>query len=105
MKAQRLLVSMVGAIATSLSFALPSLAAFATLTASFTDARINVRQAPSVTADAPDYGVPGDRVEVTRCVQDLDNRVTDRNWCLVRFESGVEGWVRSDFLVFDEEGE
>lgn len=75
-----------------------------TLTAS-PGSRINVRSGPSINTRSPHYGVPGDRIEIIRCVQDQDTTGSNLNWCNVRFvQSQATGWVRSDFIDFPSDG-
>lgn len=77
-----------------------------TLRASDPGARINVRSEPTIDSPSPHYGVPGDKVEVLRCVNDRDIHGSGLNWCDVRFvQSGATGWVRSDFIIFADGGE
>lgn len=52
--------------------------------------QINVYSQPSTQSNSPSYGVPGDRVIVTRQVQVADRSI----WYYVRFPSGAEGWVQ-----------
>ena len=56
--------------------------------------RIDVYEQPSVTANAPNYGVPGDRV---LSIEKTTNQAG--SWNYVQFESGVEGWVQSQFIA------
>lgn len=79
---------------------------YATLSAADTNSRINVRSEPTIHSSSPHYGVVGDRVEIIRCVQDTDTQGSDLNWCNVRFPaSGATGWIRSDFIIFSDDGE
>lgn len=59
-------------------------------------AQINVYSQPSFQSRSPHYGFAGDRITV------LDETIGDDDylWYFVRFESGAEGWVRSDFVSF-----
>jgi len=66
----------------------------ATLTGSTPGSRVNVRSAPSTQADSPHYGLVGDRVTVLSQTQNAEGTL----WYQVQFESGAEGWVRSDFV-------
>lgn len=77
-----------------------------TLRASDPGSRINVRSEPTIDSPSPHYGLPGDKVEVLRCVEDRDIHGSGLNWCDVRFvQSGAMGWVRSDFIIFADGGE
>lgn len=68
--------------------------------------RINVRTQPTIKSSAPQYGLPGDKVEVIKCVQDKDTQNSDLNWCEVKFvKSKAVGWIRSDFIIFADGGE
>jgi hypothetical protein len=70
--------------------------------------RINVRQQPTINSKALHYGLPGDPVEVLKCVPNKDARSNkqDDNWCQVKFvKSKAVGWVRSDFIMFNDGGE
>lgn len=76
-----------------------------TLRSDSPNGRISVRSQPTISSSSPHYGVAGDKVEVIRCVQDRDTADSDLNWCNIRFvESGATGWVRSDFLIFADDG-
>ena len=67
--------------------------------------QINVRSEPTIYSYAHSYGLAGDQVEILQCVQDNDTAGSDLNWCEVQFlESGVIGWVRSDFIIFPSDG-
>jgi len=78
----------------------------ATLTAADAGARINVRSQPTIKSSSPHYGLPGDSVQVLKCVPDKDNPGSDLNWCNVRFvKSKATGWVRSDYIMFSGDGE
>jgi hypothetical protein len=68
--------------------------------------QINVRSEPTIYSYANSYGLAGDQVEILQCVMDEDTSNSDLNWCEVQFlESGVIGWVRSDFIIFPSDGE
>jgi uncharacterized protein YgiM (DUF1202 family) len=68
--------------------------------------RINVRTEPTIKSKATQYGLPGDKVEVIKCVQDKDTKGSDLNWCQVKFfKSKATGWIRSDFIIFADGGE
>ena len=56
--------------------------------------RIDVYAQPSVTANSPHYGVPGDRV---LSVEKTTNQAG--SWNFVQFESGAEGWVQAQFIT------
>jgi len=78
----------------------------ATLTAADAGARINVRSQPTIKSSSPHYGLPGDSVQVLKCVSDRDTVGSDLNWCNVRFvKSKATGWVRSDYIIFSDGGE
>jgi hypothetical protein len=77
-----------------------------TLQSSSSGSRINVRSQPTINANSPSYGLPGDRVKVIQCVQDRDTPGSDLNWCKVQFvQSKAIGWIRSDFIRFADGGE
>lgn len=77
-----------------------------TLRAQSAGAHINLRSRPTVNSSLMGYGLPGDRVELLQCVQDTDSPNSDLNWCRVRFpQSGAIGWIRSDFIIFNDGGE
>jgi hypothetical protein len=81
-------------------------ARMATLRAQSGGAHINLRSRPTVHSRAMGYGLPNDRVELLQCVLDSDTPGSDLNWCRVRFpQSGVIGWIRSDFIIFPSDGE
>lgn len=90
---------------TALSF--PAMArGISTLKAATPKTRINVRTEPTIKSSAPQYGLPGDKVQVIKCVQDKDTKNSDLNWCEVKFvKSKAVGWVRSDFIIFADGGE
>lgn len=68
-------------------------------------AKINLRSSSTINSSTAGYGVPGDRVELVQCVQDRDTSGSDLNWCQVRFpSSSAVGWIRSDFIIFEEGG-
>jgi hypothetical protein len=76
-----------------------------TLRASNPNARINVRSQPTINSSSPHYGIPGDKVKVIQCVEDRDTRGSNLNWCKVQFiNSRAIGWVRSDFIIFADDG-
>jgi hypothetical protein len=78
----------------------------ATLTAARPGAQINVRSQPTIRSRANGYGLPGDQVDLLECEQDNDTAGSDLNWCRVQFlESGMIGYVRSDFIIFPSDGE
>ncbi|MEL7359778.1 MAG: serine/threonine protein kinase [Cyanobacteria bacterium J06560_6] len=56
--------------------------------------RVNIRSAPSTSASSPHYGVGGDPIQVLDATTGSDGYA----WYLVAFESGAEGWVRSDLV-------
>jgi uncharacterized protein YraI len=80
----------------SVGMAIPALAAPAVLVGRETGSRVNVRTYPSTQADAPSYGLVGDRVEVIEQREGRDGYM----WFCVEFPSGVRGWVRSDFIRY-----
>lgn len=64
------------------------------LTAEDTQARINIRNSPSVSASAAHYGVVGDRVWASRTTE-AEGYV----WYFVGFsETQASGWVRGDLI-------
>lgn len=98
MKATHVLWATVAATLASLSLALPSVARPATLIAQDAGSRINIRSSPSTRANAPHYGIVGDRIEVMSSVLGAD----EYNWNYVKFRSGAKGWVRGDFVNYTE---
>jgi hypothetical protein len=77
-----------------------------TLTARDRGTHINLRSQPTANSRSVGYGVPGDLAYMLQCVQDRDTPGSDLNWCKVQFpQSGAVGWIRSDFLIFREDGE
>lgn len=105
MNVKKILLSVSTVLVTLIGFATPSWASWATLRAS-SGSTINVRSQPTINSSAPSYGLPGDRVEILQCVMDTDTTGSDLNWCQVRFPaSGAVGWVRSDFIIFEDGGE
>lgn len=86
--------------------ATPTRTSYGTLRAASPNAQINVRSEPTIRAASPHYGIVGDRVEILECVLDRDMPGSDLNWCNVRFpRSGAIGWIRSDFIIFEDGGE
>ena len=66
------------------------------LTAKTPDSQINVRTGPGTTFDSPHYGVVGDKVTLIESAREANS---EQIWYKVKFtSSGVEGWVRSDFI-------
>lgn len=75
--------------------ALPVDAQPARLTSRSPNSAINVRTAPTTQAAAPSYGIAGDRVEILSQTRGSDGYT----WYRVRFVvSGLQGWVRGDFV-------
>lgn len=56
--------------------------------------QIDIYAQPSTQSTSPSYGLDGDRVTALRQTEAADGSV----WYFVRFTSGAEGWVRSDFI-------
>jgi len=56
--------------------------------------RVNVRSAPSSSASSPHYGLGGDAIQILDAVSGADGY----DWYQVAFESGADGWVRSDLV-------
>ncbi len=56
--------------------------------------RVDIYDQPSLRSASPHYGVNGDRVTALEQRQGEDSRI----WYFVRFPSGADGWVRSDFV-------
>ena len=78
----------------------------ARLNANNPNARINLRTRPTINSAANGYGLVGDRVRILECRQDYDRPGSDLNWCQVKFpKSRAIGWVRSDFMIFNDGGE
>jgi hypothetical protein len=75
---------------------LPSvMAVTATLTANDPNSRINVHTGPSIESPFPQYGLPGDPVEILRQTKGKDGYT----WYYVKFKvSGAKGWVRQDLI-------
>lgn len=80
----------------TVGIAIPVLASPAVLVGRETGSRVNVRSYPSTDADAPHYGLVGDRVEVIEQKEGSDGYI----WFCVEFPSGVRGWVRSDLIRY-----
>lgn len=79
---------------------------FVTLSASDPNTRINLRSSATIDSVPEGYGIPGDRVQLLQCVPDHDRYESTLNWCEVRFpQSRAVGWVRSDFIIFEDAGE
>jgi len=77
----------------------------ATLMAHSRGSQINLRSQPTVRSRALGYGLAGDRVQIYLCQPDTDTPGSDLNWCNVQFvESGANGWIRSDFIIFPSDG-
>lgn len=98
MKPYQVALSVCAATIASLSLALPSFARPATLIAQQSGSQINVRSAPTTAATSPHYGVAGDRVTVMSSIVGRDQY----NWNYVKFNSGAKGWVRGDFVRYNE---
>jgi hypothetical protein len=82
-----------------------SSARVATLMAHGRGSQINLRSQPTVRSRALGYGLAGDRVQIYLCQPDTDTPGSDLNWCNVQFvESGANGWIRSDFIIFPSDG-
>lgn len=97
MKLKQVLLTITAAASVCVATALPAFATSARLTANDPGAQINVRTAPTTQANSPHYGVAGDWVEVLNASDGGDGYI----WYYVRFyQSGAEGWIRSDFLSF-----
>ncbi len=97
MNAKHSVLAAIAATATAF-MTLPAFARPATLITQDTGSRINVRSAPSTSASTPHYGLPGDRVEITRSSMARDGY----QWFYVQFSSKAEGWVRGDFVRYTE---
>ncbi|MGJ3251965.1 MAG: SH3 domain-containing protein [Elainellaceae cyanobacterium] len=79
---------------------------FVTLSASDPGSRINLRSQATIDSLVEGYGIPGDRVQLLQCVQDHDSYNSTLNWCQVQFpRSRAVGWIRSDFIIFEDAGE
>lgn len=91
----RRITQMAATMALAVSLGVPALAYPARIVGETPGSQVNVRSAPSVNAPSPSYGLVGDRVEVLN-----DTRGDDGfTWYYVRFPaSGVEGWMRGDFV-------
>ena len=69
----------------------------AILSASDTNAQINLRATPSVSSKLLGYGVAGDRVQVIQQAASADG--DRKTWYQVQFpNSGAVGWIREDFM-------
>ena len=68
------------------------------LTANDPNARINLRQGPSISTGSLGYGLVGDRIRVLECETGPDQ---DRPpWINVQFlQSQAIGWIRGDFVI------
>ncbi|MDX2228966.1 MAG: SH3 domain-containing protein [Leptolyngbyaceae cyanobacterium bins.349] len=98
MNTNRVIGSAVAATVAVLAIALPTFARPATLIAQESGSRINVRSAPTTKAASPHYGLAGDRVEVMSSLVGRD----DYSWNYVKFSSGATGWVRGDFIRYNQ---
>lgn len=79
---------------------------FVTLSANEPGTRINLRSQATIDSFVEGYGIPGDRVQLLQCVQDHDSYNSTLNWCQVQFpRSRAVGWIRSDFIIFEDAGE
>jgi tetratricopeptide (TPR) repeat protein len=56
--------------------------------------RVDIYAQPSVSSTSPHYGLNGDRVTALEQIQSKNGDT----WYFVRFPSGADGWVRSDFV-------
>ncbi len=76
-----------------------------TLTAHNRGSQITLRSQATVRSRSLGYGLAGDRVQIYLCQPDTDTRGSQLNWCNVQFlESGANGWIRSDFIIFPSDG-
>jgi SH3-like domain-containing protein len=50
-------------------------------------------------ANTPSYGLVGDRVQVLRAIVNEGNA-----WYSVKFPSGAQGWIRGDFVQYQDDG-
>jgi uncharacterized protein YgiM (DUF1202 family) len=66
----------------------------ALVTAQDPDSPINVRSSASTSAEVQDLAYAGDRIQIADRTQGDDGHT----WYRVKFESGAEGWIRSDFV-------
>lgn len=89
-------VTIAASAALAIAQALPADAQPARLTSRTPNSTINVRTAPTTQAAAPSFGIAGDRVEILSQTRGSDGYT----WYQVRFAaSGVQGWVRGDFVL------
>ncbi|MBW4442665.1 MAG: protein kinase [Plectolyngbya sp. WJT66-NPBG17] len=58
--------------------------------------RVNLRSAPSTSANSPSYGLIGDQVVALQQAQGDDGKL----WYFVQFPSKAAGWVREDLVEF-----
>jgi hypothetical protein len=78
----------------------------ATLTAYNHEAQINLHQRPTIHLVTNGYELVGDRIKILQCELDNDTLNSGLNWCRVQFvQSGAIGWIRSDFIIFEDSGE
>ncbi len=56
--------------------------------------RIDIRSGPSTSASSPHYALGGDAIQLLDAVKGADGY----DWYQVAFESGADGWVRSDLV-------
>jgi SH3-like domain-containing protein len=94
MKMRNLAVAAIASITMTIALALPSLADPAVLVGERSGSRVNVRSSPTTQSSSPHYGLVGDYIEVLSETRGDDGYT----WCYIRFSSGAEGWVRSDFV-------
>ncbi len=97
MNTKHSIVAIFAATAASLCVTLPAFARPAALFAQDQGSRINVRSAPNTTASIPHYGLVGDRVEIHRATMGRDGY----QWYYVQFPSAAKGWVRGDFVRYN----
>lgn len=80
-------------VSTLIALGLPSsvTAVTATLTANDPNSRINIHTAPSIQSPSPQYGLPGDTVEILRQTKEKDGYI-----CMYNSKSQVlkDGFVR-----------
>ena len=79
----------------TLGFSPSVMAVTATLTSNDPNSRINVHTGPSIESPFPQYGLPGDIVEILRQTKGKDGYT----WYYVKFKvSGAKGWIRQDLI-------
>jgi len=95
MNIKTICLGLTASILIALGFSPSVMAVTATLTSNDPNSRINVHTGPSIESPFPQYGLPGDIVEILRQTKGKDGYT----WYYVKFKvSGAKGWVRQDLI-------